>query len=264
MVRSDLGFDEGFIPFGLGSVRRLYRTRRISFSSSVDLITRWRDNTSYLCFKRQDLKDDNVDYVHMKASKRGNDVYRWRVYCRHKDILDFCQDNEDFKYIRDSDNGFVSNVLKFTLTVSEKDFDFNDFNKNLCSRFYDKFRKRVENNFGSIDISRSYEVSENGLLHVNVVIVFQDQDFPVYRHVSKIDGSVSWRLRDRSLKNKFNDLWDPGFVDVRSVLDNHDLLEYVLKYHIKYFTKPDCRRKQELTLSVLSLFNKRCCSMCST
>ena len=52
-------------------------------------------------------------------------------------------------------------------------------------------------------------------------------------------------------------MWDLGFVDVRAIKDPTDLAEYTLKYHLKYFKDKQSAKTQDLTLSTLSLYDKR-------
>lgn len=262
---SDLVNLERIIPLNLSQVKRLYDHREIVLNEAVTLVNNWRYNDMWLCFKREDLSTKKVDYVYSKASKRGNDVYRWRVKNRHKVILDFCEENSDINYvISDDDLGFSSSVLKFTLTADPKRFNLRDFNRSECSYYLDLFIKRLRNKYHLVLVSpaRSFEVSENGYLHVNVIVYFPKMKFPIYLHKSKkTKDNYSWRLRDYPLKNEISAMWECGFVDIRAVSDTHDLLEYCLKYHIKYFNKPEYKKKQSFTLSVLSLYNKRSISI---
>jgi hypothetical protein len=199
------------------------------------------------------------------ASKRGNDYYRYRVYSRHNKIIDFCNNTKlDYVYRRGSK--FLTKILKFTLTVDISKYDLNNFNKKTCSYEYDLFIKRLKNIDKSVKIARSYEVftdKAKGFLHVNVVAFFPNNEFEVYIHKSKKhltaagDPIYSYRLRTYEDKTKLSDLWRCGFADIRAVEDSNDLIEYCLKYHIKYFSNPYHQKKQFFTLSTLSLFNKR-------
>jgi hypothetical protein len=78
-----------------------------------------------------------------------------------------------------------------------------------------------------------------------------------YRRFRQRSGKTnygSWRLKE---KKQISDLWTIGFSDVRAISDVHDLMEYCLKYQIKYFHKKANREMQNRTMSVLSLYNKR-------
>jgi len=254
------------LPYRISGIRDLYKSGDIDFDSACNLITNKRDFSSYVVFSG--VHDNGFkEYVISKCSFRGNDVYRARVWNRHLELLRFCELNKDKSFIVSSkDSGFVSSVLKFTLTVDPKRFSRDDFNSSMCSYYYDLFIKSLRNHYPDVVIARSYEVSTKkarGYLHVNVVAVFPDCSFPVYLHKSKksLDRNgnpvESWRLKNYSDKTSISDFWECGFVDIRSVKDPNDLAEYSLKYHIKEFTKKSNKSNQDLTMAVLSLYNKR-------
>jgi len=257
----------GFVlPYPLRSTQRSYFSGRIGFDRAVDSINLRRCIPSFLFYNVDDPEVGRY-CVKSKASFRGNDVYRARVWNRHKELLTFCELNKDISFINwVPDSGFNSSVFKFTLTVDPGGWDRDVYNKFYSQYFYDLFIKRIRNLYPSVVVARSTEVSTKrarGYVHFNVVAVFPDDCFPVFLHTSKQVKNCygeyvkSWRLRDYDMKTFFGDLWDPGFVDVRSVKDTNDLAEYTLKYHLKYFRNDKNRATQDLTLSTLSLYDKR-------
>ncbi|GAI08473.1 unnamed protein product, partial [marine sediment metagenome] len=205
---------------------------------------------------------------------RGNDVYRARVRSRHEELLSFCELNEKISYIVPDGRGFNCNILKFTLTVTPPTninggWERDEFNSWYSNYFYDLFIKRIRNKYKGVVVAKSLEVSTKivrGYIHINVIAIFPDQCFPVYRHSSKyrVDRKnkpvKTWRLKTYEMKQEFDDMWDCGHVDVRAIETPHDLAEYSLKYHLKEFTDKQSHETQELTLSVLSLYDKRCFS----
>jgi len=265
------------LPNGIGYTRKGYFQGLLSFNSACSRIKERWETDSYLYFE-YDKDDGSTDYLKSKCSIRGNDVYRARVWNRHKDLLTFCEVNNGISYIIPGDHGHHCNILKFTLTVDPSGWDRDEFNSFYSSYFYDLFIKRIRNEYPDVVVARSFEVSTKkarGYLHFNVIAVFPDHNFGVYDHISKKrkhhDGTPikSWRLQyyyedkaiedghPRHSKEFFNDLWDCGHVDVRAVTGPQDLAEYCLKYHIKYFTSPDYAKTQDLTLATLSLYDKR-------
>ena len=269
------------LPISVGFTRSSYFKQDLSFDRACAQIKERWETDSYLYFEYdKEEKDGSIDvgYLKSKCSVRGNDVYRARVWNRHKDLLTFCEVNNDISYIIPDDHGHHSNILKFTLTVDPSGWDRDEFNSFYSSYFYDLFIKRIRNEYPGVVIARSFEVSTKkarGYLHFNVIAVFPDHNFDVYEHISKKrnhhDGTPikSCRLQyyyehkaiedghPRRSKEFFNDLWDCGHVDVRAVTNPQDLAEYCLKYHIKYFTSPEYAKTQDLTLATLSLYDKR-------
>lgn len=263
------------LPSPVEYVRKQYFNGLIDFDWACKMIDVRRDTPCYLFFNVPD-KDGNIITVKAKTPFRGNDVYRGRVWNRHKDLLMFCECNKGVSYIRhSSDIGDYSQILKFTLTVDINSWSRDEFNIFYGQYFYDLFIKRIRNEFPGVVFAKSLEVSTKkarGYLHYNLIAIFPDHKFPVYNHVHKRRDTrgfhvprhdsrgnpvKSWRLKDYSTKVMFSDMWDAGFVDVRAVTCPTDLAEYSLKYHIKDFTNLECKSNQKLTLSTLSLFNKR-------
>jgi len=245
------------------NTRKEYFSNACSLDEACVSISEWRGMNMYLCFKGETSKRE-AKYYYQKASKRGNDVYRWRVKKRFQKILEFSEENKELSFIEESkDGGFSSRLLKLTLTVDPGKYVLNDFNSKICSKELDKQIKRIRNVYPNVKVSRTYEVftdKAKGFLHVNLVLFFPSYSFPVFLHKNK-KKKQSWRLKNREDKSFFKGSWGCGFVDVRAVSTAHDLLEYCLKYHIKYFRNVKAKGNQDLTLSVLTLFNKRAFSV---
>ena len=161
------------IPLSLKQVQSNYRHKRIDFNKAITDVSLWRESKSYLCFEIDD-DSNNITYVFSKASKRGNDVYRWRVKNRFSDLLTFCKEHEGLSLIEGNEtDGFFTRVFKITLTVDRKLYSVDEFNSTVCSYEVDKFVKRIRNNFDrEVKISRTYEVHRDGYLHVNLILFF--------------------------------------------------------------------------------------------
>jgi hypothetical protein len=249
--------------YSVSNARKEYFSDKCSLDEACESISTWRRNDMYLCFKGETTKHE-VMYHYQKASKRGNDVYRWRVKNRFKKILDFAENNKDLSFIEKANTGgFSSHVLKLTLTVDPGRYALNPFNSRVCSKELDKQMKRIRNMYPDVKISRTYEVftdKAKGFLHVNQILFFPNHSFPVFHHRNR-RNQQSWRLKNYSDKMFLQNSWSCGFVDVRAVSTAQDLLEYCLKYHIKYFKNARAKGNQDLTLSVLTLFNKRAFSI---
>jgi hypothetical protein len=250
------------VPYNVRQIRSFYNCGLIDVDVSNGLIDCWRERRSNIILSVENR--GNVSYFGFMASKRGNDVYRHRVYSKHKELFDFC-DNNKIDYVYSRDGKYYSKILKLTNTVDINRYDLNDFNKNVCSREYDLFIKRLKIIDSKVVVARSYEVffdKAKGYLHINVIAKF-NKEFEVFFHKSKksfhVDGSpvYTYRLRSYSDKQKLGKLWRCGHVDIRAVSDTNDLIEYCLKYHIKHFTNPYNQKQQRFTLSTLTLFNKR-------
>ena len=256
------------LPNSFKYTRRGYAQGLLSFDSACGRIKARRETSSFIFYERRH-DDMSTDIVRSKGSIRGNDIYRARVWSRHKELLYFCELNNKISFIVPSSAGFTCNVLKFTLTVKPSSWDRDEFNSWYSNYHYDHFVKRIRNQYPGVVVAKSLEVSTKrarGYLHINVVAIFPRCSFPVYQHSSKYrvnrksEPVKTWRLKTYRMKQDFDDMWDCGHVDVRAIDGPHDLAEYTLKYHLKEFTDKQSHETQELTLSVLSLYDKRCFS----
>lgn len=249
--------------YSVRNARKGYFSNDCTLDEACHSISLWRNDNIYLCFRGETPKKE-IKYFYQKASKRGNDVYRWRVKNRFKKILDFSEENKDLSFIEKSEDGrFSSHLLKLTLTVNPSNYSLNDFNARICSKELDRQIKRIRNVYPNVKVSRTYEVftdKAKGFLHVNLMLFFPTYSFLVFLYVNK-RNERSWRLKNLKDKTFFQNSWRCGFVDVRAVSTANDLLEYCLKYHIKYFKNVKAKGNQDLTLSVLTLFNKRAFSI---
>ncbi|GAH94344.1 unnamed protein product [marine sediment metagenome] len=281
LSKNTSGFSDT-LPNSINYTRKGYFQGLLSFDSACERIKARRNTSSYIFFEI--TKDDgSTEIVKSKAAVRGNDVYRARVWNRHKDLLSFCEVNDKISYIVPDKHGYHCNVLKATLTVNPKGRDRDDYNSNSMNHHYDLYVKRIRNQFPGVVVAKTLEVNTKkirGWFHINVIMLFPDDSFPVYQHTSKLNTHrknghpiKSWRLKHYSSasavnagksanisKEFFADAWDCGYVDVRAISGPRDLAEYTLKYHIKNFTDKKSHETQELTFSALSLYNKRCFS----
>ena len=204
----------------------------------------WRDYNEYMVVQKQ---SDNLriegeidrETIAVKCSKRGNDVYWWRVWKRIKKLYDL-----KAQTLFDSHSSIkLSNVLFATLTYDVKQSsisnawetegeDFNTWIRNL--------RKK----FGHISYFRSLEASKKGYPHIHILMIFHDYEFKV----AEIRGK--YRVLE---KEEFEKSWH-SFVDVQAIRKFREGVRYVTKYLTK--TKNDSKT-QVLTLALCWLFRKR-------
>ncbi|GAI16134.1 unnamed protein product, partial [marine sediment metagenome] len=286
LSRNTQGFSNT-LPNSIAYTRKGYAQGLLNFESACERIKARRYTPSYVFFEK-DLEDGSTVIVKSKTAIRGNDVYRARVWNRHKELLSFCKSNDKISYIIPcASGGHTCNIIKTTLTVTppshpDGGWDRDEFNSYYMDYFYDLYVKRIRNAFPGVVVAKTLEVSTKklrGCFHINVILMFPNHSFPVYQHTSRYnrhlngDPIKSWRLQyyssaaaindgkdDKISKEFFEYAWDCGHVDVRAVAGPRDLAEYTLKYHIKNFTDKTSHDTQELTFSTLSLYNKRCFS----
>jgi hypothetical protein len=221
-----------------------YSNRDPNLEGLEKFYTEWREFNEYMVVQKQ---SDNLriegeidrETIAVKCSKRGNDVYWWRVWKRIKKLYDL-----KAQTLFDSHSSIkLSNVLFATLTYDVKQSsisnawetegeDFNTWIRNL--------RKK----FGHISYFRSLEASKKGYPHIHILMIFHDYEFKV----AEIRGK--YRVLE---KEEFEKSWH-SFVDVQAIRKFREGVRYVTKYLTK--TKNDSKT-QVLTLALCWLFRKR-------
>lgn len=206
--------------------------------------TEWRDYNEYIVVQKQsdNLRIDgeiDKETIAIKCSKRGNDVYWWRVWERIKKLYDL----KEQTLFDPHDNIKLSNVLFSTLTYDIKrstitegwETEGDDFNKWI---------RNLRKKFGRISYFRSLEASKKGYPHIHILMIFHDYEFKV----TKIKGK--YRIIE---KEEFEKSWH-SFVDVQAIRQFREGVRYVTKYLTK--TRNESKT-QILTLALCWLFRKR-------
>lgn len=215
---------------------------------------RWVVDDRYmiLAHRREDWVSDggSFEYVAVKCSKRGNDVYQDRVSGRMKGIS------------RNVLNGFydytkvpLSRVLLVTLTYDPKLCSFAEAWQNIGIEL-NRFKANIQAQYGRVSSFRSFESFGNGFPHIHMVLIFDDYEFPVFLSYSeKKNGDLSpvWRIKEKSDIEKY---WH-SFVDVRAVDSVGGGIGYVKKYVTKCSQYQSMDRKAVLTLAMCWGFRKK-------
>jgi len=186
----------------------------------------------------------------LKCSKRGNDVYSYRVKKRLAPLMALASESYDVKLYEKS--GDYSDLLFITLTWDTK----------ICSvksawerigKDYNKFVSALKSRYGKIEFVRAWEASVNGYPHVHLIVKFQDHRF----NVVKINNV--YRIAE---KREFENLWH-SFVDIEPV-QFLSRVYYLTKYISKELHAVQNRAgKHEQTLSLMWIFRKRAYSITS-
>lgn len=180
--------------------------------------------------------------VATKCSKRGNDVYWWRIGNRIKPLHNL----KNQALFNPHSNIKSSNVLFVTLTYDIKrstipeawETEGDDFNKWI---------RNLRKKFGRISYFRSLEASKRGYPHIHILMIFHDHKFKI--SFSQLQNRI-YRIEE---KTEFEKSWH-SFVDVQAIRKFREGVKYVTKYLTK--TK-NYSKTQILTLALCWLFRKR-------
>lgn len=218
--------------------------RDLDFQELEKFYLEWRGFAEYVTWQRQENNlrvpgEVKKEAIAFKCSKRGNDVYWWRVWKR----LRFLNELEDGAFFDPHRNFKKSNVVFVTLTYDVKKSAMRNAWETIGEDF-NRWIRNLRKKFGRISHLRCWEASKKGFPHIHVLMVFHDYKF----QVTRIKGK--YRVQEKEAFEKSYH----SFVDVQAVRKIREGIKYVTKYLTK--TKYESQ-SQTLTLALCWLFRKR-------
>lgn len=218
--------------------------RDLDFQELQEFYLKWRDFIEYIVLQKQTenlrMKGEvDRETFAVKCSKRGNDVYWWRVGKRLRSF----QGLKDHIYFDPRGNVKLSNVLFVTLTYDVKRSKIREAWETVGEDF-NKWIRNIRKKYGRISYLRCWEASRKGYPHIHVLMIFHDYKF----NVTRIKGK--YRVLEKEAFEKSYH----SFVDVQAIREMKQGIRYVTKYLTK--TKNE-NQTQTLTLALCWLFRKR-------
>ena len=216
----------------------------LDFQELQEFYIKWRDYVEYIVLQKQTenlrIKGEvDKETRAVKCSKRGNDVYWWRVRKR----LKFLHKLKDHTLFDIHGNVKCSNVLFVTLTYDTKRSTIRNAWETIGKDF-NKWIRNLRKKFGGIYHLRCWEASKKGYPHIHALLVFKDYKF----RVNRVKGK--YRVLEKA---EFEKSYH-SFVDVQAVRELKDGIRYVTKYLIKARKES---QTQNLTLALCWIFKKR-------
>jgi len=158
----------------------------------------WRDFIEYIVLHEQidSLKvkgEVDKETFAVKCSKRGNDVYWWRVGKR----LRFLNSLKGGSLFDPHGSIKSSNVLFVTLTYDVKRSGISEAWETVGEEFNNWIRN-LRKKFGRISHLRCWEASEKGYPHIHVLMIFHNYEFRVTRIKGKYRVWRRKRLRSHT------------------------------------------------------------------
>lgn len=219
--------------------------------SLIRLYREWRDQPEYMVLYRHTW-NHNIEYKAIKCSKRGNDVYNWRINQKFKELDELAELYGDEKIFDINQAKPKTNCLYLTLTYDTKICSEPEA-WNRISKEYNLAITKLRKKFGKISVLRVWESFKNGYPHIHAILLFDEKDFEVFEHWSSNNKS-SYRIQE---KNEFSKIWHSN-VDILAV----DSVKGVVKYLSKYLRKVHSGdSKHDLTLSKLWVYHKQAFAM---
>ena len=151
------------------------------FEELEEFYVGWRDFNEYMVLQKQEdnlrvMGEVDKETFAVKCSKRGNDVYWWRVAKR----LGFLNDLPNSVLFDPHSTDKVSNVLFVTLTYDIKRSTVRDAWDTIGEDFNNWIRN-LRKKFGRISHLRCWEASKQGYPHIHILMIFNDYEFKVTR-----------------------------------------------------------------------------------
>ena len=168
-----------------------------------------------------------ADYYCIKLSKRGNDVYRFKIRNKLQPLRDLITVTDDIKFLTKKND--LSNLLFVTLTYDSKLTDKDTAYKNIGIEL-NKFLSSLKQKYGKLSLIRCFEsFKTNGYPHIHAIIYFKDHKFPVSRYRNK-KGNIAYRVSNNS-QDTISSYWH-SFVHIDGI-QSTGAIGYLLKYITK-------------------------------
>lgn len=214
----------------------LYWDKQINDSQLTSKYREWRDTNVYLLLiQKMSPLDQPLKHRLIKASRRGNDVYRYRCRQRFKPTLEICEKHKNEPLIDHNTRTGTSRFLFITLTWNPS-LCLNDVHDSwrafptLLNEFYSK----LEYEYGAISEIRCFETFKNGFPHAHLCVVFQDHNFRTHRYVAehgKNKGKIRYLISDHDNEN-ISEFWFGQHVTIEAI-QSYGAIPYIIKYITK-------------------------------
>jgi len=223
----------------LHHVRNEAQNRLITHEELCDVYSEWVSQDEYLVL----AKPGSRKFVAVKCSKRGNDVYKFRIENRFKELDALAEILGDDRIFDINQQNPKTNVLFLTLTYDTKLCNESEAWKKVGKQFnsYISFIKRK---FGPVSFVRAWEGFANGYPHVHMVIIFKNKfyksplqhesdvpEFNVFEQQESENKTV-YRIQEKyqfEFKDDDSRAWH-SWVDVQAVSSLGGAIRYITKY----------------------------------
>jgi hypothetical protein len=245
----------------LSRVRFLNQHEKIDIPELNNIFEAWVNYDEGLILQEQNLKTFEKKTIGVKASKRGNDVYRWRIKNRLKEIEELA-DLQDIIFFSPFVDGVSEEVnpktpcLFITFTYDTKRCTRHAAWENIGIEF-NRAVSWLKKRYGEVSIFRAWEAFENGYPHIHALVYFREAKFHVF-----YDGT-EYRVDEAKTRGKkgqkhyrvgLDQSWH-SFIDVSAVQSFAKSAHYLTKYLSKVHNRKET--KHRTTLSNMWLYRKR-------
>ena len=226
-----------------------YLRQNFSVDEIVEKYKEWVSENTYMILSKWNNKKWKNDVFAVKCSKRGNDIYRWRVKSRFVGLTHKAE-NLEFFNPKDRNNEKTTQALWTTLTYDTKLCSYKEAWEQIGIEF-NAFMAYVRRNFGKVSCCRVFESFENGYPHIHCILLFSQYTFQVFR-----DDKGQFRVHEKDTIAK---CWHSN-VEVKAMSSLAGGFSYLKKYLLKGIDAETADSKGLKTLrALLDLPKKSLC-----
>jgi len=219
-------------------VRNEASNRLITHEELQQIYADWVHQDEYLVL----AKPESRKFVAVKCSKRGNDVYKFRIENRFKELDALAGIVGEEKIFDINEANPKTNVLFVTFTYDTKRCSEKEAWVNIGTEF-NRAVSHIKRKFKGCSILRAWEGFKNGYPHIHAIFIFHEKQFDVFEQYSNVtvgqyDGKIvgegdrgvpassKYRIQE---KKEFDDSWH-SWVDVIAVSSIGGAIRYLTKY----------------------------------
>jgi len=235
----------------LGWYKALLSFSEPDLNRIIEAFIEWATFTEYLIFRKENIHTYEKEYKAVKAAKRGNDVYAWKLGKRLKHLYNLPK--IEFFNPKDRNKVQKTRALFITFTLAREmslDRAWEDVGK-----LFNRARSGIEKRYGKFDLIRVWEAQSDGYPHIHCIALFRETEFETFFYNGK------WRIKEKALLTSY---WRWGFSDVFALYSLGAGVGYVLKYVSKVnnaLLAEKRNRSLVLSLALMWIFRKRAFSV---
>jgi len=204
----------------LHHVRNEAQNRLITHEELCDVYSEWVNQAEYLVL----AKPESRKFIAVKCSKRGNDVYKFRIEDRFKELDALAGIVGEEKIFDINEANPKTNVLFVTFTYDTKRCSESKAWEQIGVEF-NRAVSYIKREFGSCSILRAWEGFKNGYPHIHAIVIFHEKYFDVFEH-QKTSNTTEYRIQQ---KQEFEKAWH-SWIDVVAVSSIGGAIRYLTKY----------------------------------
>lgn len=235
----------------LGYYKAVLSRETPDLDAIINAFIYWSQFVEYLIFRKENIYTYEKEYKAVKAAKRGNDVYAWKLDKRLKYLYNLPQ-IEFFNY---KDRNKVQKTRGVFVTLTYARNERLDVLWEEIGKDFNRWKSAMSRKYGKISIIRCWEAQQDGYPHIHCVLLFHETEFETFFYNNK------WRI---SVKREIEELWRWGFSDMFALYSLGAGIGYVLKYVTKVnnaLLSERVDRKLVLSLALMWIFKKRAFSV---